>query len=75
MRQGCVFAGLGIAVGLGVALGLTRFMSALLFGVSPVDIPTYAVVAAVLAVVVLVASYLPARRAAMVDPIVALRTD
>jgi len=75
MRQGGVFAGLGVALGLGVAVGLTRLMSGLLFGVSPVDVPTYAAVSAALAAVVLLASYVPARRAARVDPLVALRAD
>jgi len=75
MRQGGVFAGLGVTLGLGVALGLTRLMSALLFGVSPVDVPTYAAVSSGLVLMVLVASYLPARKAARVDPMVALRSD
>ena len=58
-----------------MAVVLTRVISAYLFGVNPIDPLTYAVVSAVLAAVALVATYLPARRAARVDPLVALRTD
>ena len=65
----------GIALGLGVALALTRVMSALLFGVGPMGPVTYAAVSGTLAVVALLATYLPARRASRVDPIVALRAD
>jgi predicted permease len=65
----------GITIGIGVALVLTRVMSAFLFGVGPMDPMTYAVVSAVLAAVALVAAYLPARRAARIDPVVALRAD
>jgi putative ABC transport system permease protein len=75
MQQGGAFAGLGVVLGLAVALALTRLMSGLLFGVSPADAPTYVAVSAALAVVVLLASYLPARRAARVDPMVALRAE
>jgi predicted permease len=64
-----------ITIGIGVALGLTRVMSAFLFGVGPMDPMTYAVVSAGLAAVALVAAYLPARRAARIDPVVALRAD
>ena len=65
----------GIALGIGVAVVLTRVMSALLFGVGPMDPMTYAAVSATLAAVALLATYLPARRASRVDPIVALRAD
>jgi ABC-type antimicrobial peptide transport system permease subunit len=64
---------IGIIIGLGAAMVLTRVMSALLFGVSPADPVTYAVVSGVLAPVALLATYLSARRASHVDPIVALR--
>jgi predicted lysophospholipase L1 biosynthesis ABC-type transport system permease subunit len=71
LRHGLLLTGAGIAVGIGVA-PLTRVMSALLVGVSPIDPVTYVAVAASLATVALLATYLPARRASRVDPIVAL---
>jgi ABC-type antimicrobial peptide transport system permease subunit len=57
------------------AYGLTRLMTGLLFGVSAVDPLTYAVVAVCLSAVALLASYVPARRAARVDPMEALRIE
>ena len=75
LRQALVLAGGGVVVGLAGSVGLTRLMSSLLFGVSPMDPVTFASVAVALAAIALVASYLPARRAASVDPIVALRFD
>jgi len=75
LRQGLRLTAIGIAIGIGVALGLTRVLSTLLFGVGPTDPITYAAVSATLAAVALLATYLPARRASRVDPIVALRAD
>ena len=75
LGNGLVLAGTGVSVGLLAAVGLTRFMSSLLFGVDPVDPVTYASVSAVLAVIALLASYLPARRAARVDPASSLRSE
>jgi len=75
MRQGAAVTGIGIAVGLAGAFALTRLMVTVLFGVDPVDPLTYGSVAAALGAVALLASWLPARRAARVDPIVALRAD
>jgi ABC-type antimicrobial peptide transport system permease subunit len=75
IRQAVVLVGIGIAVGLVAALGLTRVMASLLFGVSATDAVTYAVLAVLLGIVALVASYVPARRAAGVPPIIALRHD
>jgi ABC-type antimicrobial peptide transport system permease subunit len=75
VRHGLVLAGVGIAIGLGAAAGLTRLMSSLLYGITPLDPLTYAVVPVILGVVTVVASYLPARRAASADPVEALRAD
>jgi len=75
VRDGARLAGIGLAVGMGAALGLTRLMGALLFEVEPTDPPTYAVVGLGLLGVALVASWLPARRAASTDPARALRAD
>ena len=75
LRQGLWLTAIGIALGIGGALLLTRVMSALLYGVGPMDPTTYAGVSAALAAVALFATYLPARRASRVDPMVALRSD
>jgi predicted permease len=75
VRQGLSLTLAGILLGIGVAVVLTRVMSAFLFGVGPMDPITYAVVSGALAAVALLATYLPARRASRVDPILALRTD
>ena len=68
-------AGLGIAIGLAAAAVLTRLMSAMLYGVRPHDLSTYAVVSLALAVVALAAGYVPARRALALDPVAALRQE
>jgi len=68
-------AGVGVLAGLGASLLLTRFMVKLLYGVSPSDQLTFLVVGAILTAVALGASYVPARRAMRVDPIVALRYE
>lgn len=73
-KEGAMLAGVGITVGLAGALGLTRLMGSLLFGVEPTDPMTFAAVAALLMSVSIVASYLPARRAARTDPVEALRS-
>jgi putative ABC transport system permease protein len=75
MAQTEKLALLGIAVGLAAAFELTRFLSGLLYGVSPADAWTYVTVALLLLGVALVASYFPARRAMRVDPMVALRYE
>jgi putative ABC transport system permease protein len=65
----------GVGIGLIGALGLTRLMASLLFGVSPMDPVTFGSVAVALSMVALLASYLPARKASQVDPVVALRAE
>jgi ABC-type lipoprotein release transport system permease subunit len=67
--------GAGIAAGLAGALGLTRLMQGLLYGVSPSDPRTLAVTPAFLALIALAACWIPARRAARVDPMEALRHE
>ena len=73
LRQGFILAGLGIAIGAAGSFGLTRAMATLLHEVSPTDPLTFAGVVLVLGAVALLGSWLPARRAAAVDPVVALR--
>jgi predicted permease len=75
VKQGMWLAGAGLAIGLTGALVLTRLMSSVLYGVSATDFVTFAGVTLLLGLVVLIACYLPARRAAKVDPIVALRCE
>ncbi|MEO7085477.1 MAG: FtsX-like permease family protein, partial [Gemmatimonadaceae bacterium] len=65
----------GLVAGLGVSLALSSVLRQMLYGVSPRDPRTLIAVSAVLAVVALVASYLPARRATRIDPLAALRSD
>ena len=73
--QGFVLASIGLTAGLAAAVALTRLMSSLLFGVTALDPPTYAGVLAVVLIATALASYLPARRAARLDPVNALRSD
>jgi predicted permease len=75
IKQGLTIAVIGSAFGVAAALALTRLMEGLLFGVSPVDPATFAVVTIVLIGIALLASYVPARRAARTDPIAALRNE
>jgi putative ABC transport system permease protein len=67
--RGMMLCGVGIAIGAAVAAGITRWMSSLLFGVTPVDAVTFAAATTVLSLAALAASYLPAHRAATVDPV------
>lgn len=73
--RGAMLAGAGLVVGLVTAFGVTRFMASLLFGVRATDPATFVIVPVVLGMVALLASYLPARRAAGVDPMTALRSE
>jgi predicted lysophospholipase L1 biosynthesis ABC-type transport system permease subunit len=75
VRRGMILSGIGIVSGSVAAAGLTRLMSSLLFGVTPLDAPTYAAAAAFLAGAALCASYIPARRAATIDPMETLRAE
>ncbi|HWN99400.1 MAG TPA: ABC transporter permease [Blastocatellia bacterium] len=75
IRQGMMLALIGLAVGLAASLALTQIMESLLFEVSATDQATFAVVAVLLAGVALLACWIPARRAARVDPMVALRCE
>jgi putative ABC transport system permease protein len=75
VRQGMALALAGLAIGIGGALALGRFLEKLLFGVTPTDPATFAIIAAGLATAALIACLIPARRAARVDPIVALRNE
>ena len=75
LGEGARMAGLGVIIGIAVSLGITRLMSSLLFGVSATDPLTFVVVGALLSFAALLASYIPARRAMRVDPIVALRYE
>ena len=75
VRNGVSLAALGVALGLITAAALTRVLSSLLFEVSPVDPATYCAVSVGLLVAAAAASYVPAHRASVVNPVEALRTE
>jgi putative ABC transport system permease protein len=73
--HGLKLAGTGVIIGIVAALGLARLMSSLLYQVSAADIETFVLAAIVLLCMAVAASYVPARRAVSVDPMVALRHE
>ena len=75
LRSALVLTGIGVVIGVGAAAGLVRLMKSLLFGVSPLDPVSFVAVPLVLVGAAALAGYLPARRAAGVDPMQALRTE
>lgn len=75
LGHGAVLALLGLVLGSLAALGVSRLASHLFFGVTPTDAPTYVAACLVLLTLVLAATYLPARRAARIDPVIALRHE
>ncbi|HTW11923.1 MAG TPA: FtsX-like permease family protein, partial [Solirubrobacteraceae bacterium] len=75
VRSALAMTAAGVAIGVGAAAGLTHLMRSLLFAISPLDPLTFATVPLVLAAAALLASYLPSRRAAAVDPVVSLRAE
>ncbi|HWR53088.1 MAG TPA: ABC transporter permease, partial [Bryobacteraceae bacterium] len=75
LRKALLLAGSGLAIGIGLALVLARAIRSQLFGVAPSDFASFAFASALLAAVAIVAAWLPARRAAKVDPISALRAE
>jgi putative ABC transport system permease protein len=75
LRSGVLLALAGLTAGSLIAWGLTRLLGSLLFQVAPTDVTTFVVVAVLLSAVAMLASYLPARRAASVDPLIALKYE
>jgi ABC-type antimicrobial peptide transport system permease subunit len=75
LRGGLALTVVGIALGLGAAAAASRLLQGMLFGITPLDLPTFGAVAVGFGLVTTVASYVPARRATRIDPNVALRAD
>lgn len=75
LRQGLVLTGIGTVVGLVAAVAAARLMSSVLFGVSPLDVTAYAAAVAATLLAAALATYVPARRAASVDPMETLRAE
>ncbi len=75
LRQGVTLVGTGVVLGLVVALAATRLLTKLLYGIAPTDLATFLAVPLVLGTVAVLASWLPARRASRIDPLVAMRSE
>jgi predicted lysophospholipase L1 biosynthesis ABC-type transport system permease subunit len=75
LGQSAILIVIGVALGLGAAAGLSRYLEGMLFGLTPLDPATFATASLLFLVVALVASFVPARRATRVDPLVALRAE
>ncbi len=75
LGESAILIAIGVGTGLGAAVGATRYLAAMLFGLTPLDPATFAAASLLFVVVALIASFVPARRATMVDPLVALRTE
>jgi ABC-type antimicrobial peptide transport system permease subunit len=75
VRQGMVFAAAGVGIGIGAALWLVRFIQAFLYGVQPWDPAVFIGVPVTLSLIALLAVWIPARRAARIDPMIALRYE
>ena len=75
LRGGMRLTVVGAAIGVAGALALSQVMAVFLHGITPTDLPTFAAVLALVAIAATVATYIPARRAARIDPVVAVRTD
>jgi ABC-type antimicrobial peptide transport system permease subunit len=75
LRQGLTLSAVGLAIGLVAALAVTRLMSSLLFGIGPMDVVTYVAAIAVILAATALATYLPARRASAIDPVVTLKAE
>src|SRR5262249_27498203 len=73
--HGLALSAIGVAAGLVGAIGLTHLMSSLLFGIGPLDLTTYGAVFVVLVTAAALASYVPARRAASIDPVETLKAE
>jgi ABC-type antimicrobial peptide transport system permease subunit len=75
MGEGARLTGFGLGIGIMAALGLTRFVSSLLYGIQPADVVSFGGAALILALTAILACYVPARRAIRVNPVLALRSE
>jgi putative ABC transport system permease protein len=75
LKEGLLMTAAGLAIGFALSVAGAKALAGILFGITPTDMPTYLAVFALLTIVSLVACYLPARRAARIDPMNALRQE